>query len=240
MTNTYYHGSNSSSLVGVLNKELSGLRPTGDILKSGMVPYSGELNSGISDSGVNRDNISVVPRENINVALDYVRNGDGKWSPIEGKKEIEKLRHYLDVMRMDPSDITDKRDKWMQSVWGEAQIEPAKRKIEIEKSRIVQWRQLNQSEKELIGDSFEVLYGINYEGNVTSVRSGITNECGIRGTVPLNDLTIYVPDERTGSLGDLIYKLDNKPTVLGFRRMKDIPFQSEKAKNSVEYFLKYL
>jgi len=146
---TLLHGSGSQSLVDLS----SGLKPTGQLIQNGKVPFAGELGTGTA--GVNSNSISSTSISHMNTsswgsALSYAQGcGNTSWNPEIGKKnlaEIEAAIAEAAARNVQPGTHTDQM---------------LKNSLAIEKGRIARWEKLSEQEKKLVCNSYPVLYGIN-------------------------------------------------------------------------------
>lgn len=73
---SYYHGSGSQSLLGVLNPSSPGLKSYQSLTSEGYVPLTGELHDGILNGAGNF--ISAVDLEDVKAAIQYSKGGVGQ------------------------------------------------------------------------------------------------------------------------------------------------------------------
>jgi hypothetical protein len=233
MKNKYYHGSSSASLVGVLNKENPGLKPVQTILDSGDVPYCGELWQGVSKD-VNVRNISVVSEAGIEHAIRYANKSQKSWTPEFGREEIDSLRSYIVDRKKVVSDIErNGGEDWLKSYYLENEIFPAEFNVNLHKLRLEKWKDLSSIQKAMVVNPFGVLYGIDYSGQITPSSSQIGLEVGIPECVALEDLAIYVADDKRSFVESLTFGLNEKPNVCCFGDLKDVYSESQKIRDSV-------
>jgi hypothetical protein len=181
----FFHGSNSASLVSVTKVKGGprGLMPTGQLLKQGDVPFSGELFAGINErNGVNKDNISVTTFNYLDLAMQYATQ-QGSYGPEMSRKYIEFFK------------------KKLESHGDEVLVQAAKRRLEIEQMKIERWEHLEPLEKELIKRDFPVLYGIRRLPGQKPER-GISTRVGTwetlipDGVKPEEIVSIFVPADQ--------------------------------------------
>ncbi|MBS3124038.1 hypothetical protein J4437_05390 [Candidatus Woesearchaeota archaeon] len=188
---TYYHGSSSASLVSLFHPEARGLRPARKLLEKGIVPYCGELGSGtFCSNGVNVDNLSVVPISNLDEALSYAENYAGKnWTPAIGRKDAKHLKKAIQKLKND-SEIID------QNAYNQECLDSYNGLIEVENRRQLNWKCLKRAERQLISQSYPIVYQVNTTRETISVRWDCSNERGLPGGAELKELTLYVPQEK--------------------------------------------
>ena len=100
---SWVHGTSTATLVSMskfLPKECHGLMPSGELMKRGIVPLTGELSVGISARGINQTGISGVHLAECDSAIDY-SNYSVKSYRINYKKEKEYLGHNLENFYLD-------------------------------------------------------------------------------------------------------------------------------------------
>lgn len=191
--NTYYHGSSSASLVGVLSDYSPGLKATGTLLSEDKVSYCGELGSGLVH--INAHSLSVIPGTNIKVAVDFaLEQGKIIWS-------VEKAIKELDHTKNDLQQAKKERDEWSKSnstpyEYYKDQVEICTKRILIHERRLQQWSTLDERCRELIQHPFPIIYQVNYGGKVILVQSDHGGEVGIPVAIDLKDIEIYVPKDK--------------------------------------------
>lgn len=180
----YFHGSTSGNLPFV--KKLEGLKPYGELESLGLRPFAGELSVGISPGGINRTAISTTNRKNINEAINYA---------IGQSNKIKLQKKFNDWF------TGGGREQYLKD-WGEAlsNNSPYITKTEVlddlHNIRLNQYKNLSNSEKNLVDKNFPVLYGIRPKSadKLTRVSSDIPGEQGITGGVGLDEIkSILVP-----------------------------------------------
>ena len=116
-----FHGSGSASLLTFTsNKPLGGLRPTGELLRQGKAPFTGELNTGTFGNdvgqGINSDSLSAVKITDLNLSLNYLgklgeRTQSNRFSFQRG--EMEKRKKALkDAQKRGDSFVTKYYITW--------------------------------------------------------------------------------------------------------------------------------
>ena len=96
---SWVHGTSTATLVSIskfLPKECHGLMPTGELMKRGIVPLTGELSRGISARGINQKAISGVHLSECNSAINY-----SKKSLESHKIDYKTEKQYLKYQLMD-------------------------------------------------------------------------------------------------------------------------------------------
>ncbi|MFH0936877.1 MAG: hypothetical protein V1808_01130 [Candidatus Daviesbacteria bacterium] len=215
-----FHGSNSASLIGVTRAK--GLLPAGQMVSedSNAVPFSGELDKGIEENGVNREAISFT-KDFPHVAIEYSGLHEYKraqrgyraknefsnfgfningWNLAKGQLELEKLNQQLRGSKYDDPDFVRYR----------ASIET---RITLEKKRLAIWPTLSLKEQNFIEDPFSILYGINFanfqkiSNKLHKIPQGSASEYYVQGKVDESVMTILCPGEKMDVVKK--YLLDN-------------------------------
>ena len=224
---TYFHGSNSASLVGILNKEKPGLRPLGVLLSEGKAPFCGEYNLVGNKESYSKDGIAAVEKDCIASALRYATATFGRgygWNPDQSKKFIEKEREELVKKRKNlPPDL----QQWFDKVYDY--------NVHIELLREKQWKQLSEEEKILVQNPFPILYGIIHEiheGQVRYHHSDISGDCSIhRDLIPLRDIWIFTPYQQIERVSKKWFEVDDNPKVLPFTFLQNFIQEIEAERN---------
>lgn len=212
----YYHGSSSASLVYVLREGSQGLMSTGQLLSQGIAPYSGELWVGISTKGINQNSLSVSELGCIRDVIDYALRCDlHVWTPEESERIVEASNRRI-------AEESEKkyRAKYLKE-HVKLTIEVEEMRIKIEEVRKRNWEHLSLLERQLISSPFPVIYGIEYKGAVTEVRSAM-NDYGIKEPVGLDHLTIYVPEARTSFVTELAKGVCKEEITFPFITLREI------------------
>lgn len=178
-------GSSSGSFPGFTLEK--GLVPIGWMIdgRSQAIPYSGELSrglTGINSRGVSFDSRDSWPETALRYATSERFNTSG-WNPAKGVKEKEQLENSW--MMTDPD-----AKKWAQS------------RLAIYNKQLETWDKLTPQEQQFVMNPFPVIYAINYRNRQTieprlqKLRSEITSEEFVEGTVDADGLTVFCPRER--------------------------------------------
>ena len=180
----YYHGTTSASLPGIIKNE--GLVPTGELLREGKVPLTGELGAGAT--GINSGNISTAMARGHTGALDYaiglsgrnkvnVEDDLAKWFERGGREEFFSSPYSPDISFYD----------------------------DLKNKRLTEWQSLSDAEKALVQDNYPVMFGINpTKGNADRFvipKSDISDEVGISGKINFEEIpSIFVPKSKVSAL----------------------------------------
>lgn len=221
--NNYYHGSSSASLVGVLN---GGLKPFGQLLAEGRIPYSGDLGDpGKYGRGVNTKSISAVPPVVIKHAVRYaLARGKQSWTPERAVVHIQEL-----VTRL-AEYVPDRHQP--RYIGTQHQID--KQELRLEKKRLKYWDTLSENEKKLVTLPFALIYGINYNGKIVpNIWPRLHLEIGIPSTISLDDLVLFGLYSHLEFIKNLAREMKRKARVLPFDELLRIPGLPEDAYSSV-------
>ena len=180
----YYHGTTSASLPGIIKGE--GLVPTGELIREGKVPLTGELGSGIE--GINNSSISTAMARRHQGALDYAIG-------LSGKNKVN---------------VEDDLAKWFERGGRESFVQsPFDPDIsffdDLKNKRLTEWQNLSDAEKALVQDNYPVMFGINpTKGNAERFVVPITDvsdELGISGKIGFEEIpSIFVPKSKVAAL----------------------------------------
>ncbi len=190
----YFHGSSSASFEGVFDDKEGGLIATGELLKTGRVPFSGELAAGISEFGINTHSISTVGAEGIRDAVRYALSTT-PWTPEIGQENLDEYQMRLRGL--------DESSRWypIYKTW-----------IELEEKRLNRWRNIPAKFQAVISNPFPVIFKILHPEEGTLTRQvGIipSQEIGVSTHARIESLVIYVPTDRldlTRELGSNLIK----------------------------------
>lgn len=69
-SNYWFHGTSAATLIGITHSDFQ-LLPTGHLLNRRIIPYTGELDQGISFAGINFDYLSGTNFNNVKTAIHY-------------------------------------------------------------------------------------------------------------------------------------------------------------------------
>ena len=173
----FFHGSNSASLLSVI-KGKQGLTPTGRLIENPKnVPFSGEVNRGVTI----RDG-EMIGMNKEKVSFTNLENVD---TAIDFSTKIKPWT---------PAHARDCIEKGEEC----SQV--------IEKMRLERWKTLSQSEKDMITQSYPVLYGVTPSStrNFTDVASQLREtvylgnyEVGIKNGVGIEEIkVVFVPKNK--------------------------------------------
>ena len=187
---TLFHGSTSSSLFGVI-KQGKGLKPTGQLIKEGEIPLSGELRLGATSNGVNSNTISTTKITDLEVPVKgYLaggRNNPG-FNPENVKKQIENLKDFISNY---------------------PQANEYKEMLRIREAQLQKWNTISSQERNLVNDNFPVLYGIKpsnsrkiYTNKMEGRNATEVNIDGGSGTSEINSL--FVPKSEISRVKKLL------------------------------------
>lgn len=178
----FFHGSSSASLLAFTryNNFKGELVPTGQLEAQQKIPFSGEI--GFLRSGINSHALSTVHAGYLMNAIKYAKAES--WNPIIGQKHIDLATPHKAVPYY-------------------------KNSFEINQARMSEWEKLNEIEKDLVNNSFPILYGIrpmeNRKKDLVNVSSTINGEIGITGGVSPQEIrVIFVPHNRIAQVKALI------------------------------------
>ena len=204
----YVHGSSSASFPGIFSSETPGLKSSGRLIDEGNFLYSGELKWGISKKGINRDSISAMP---INFPKEAIRHSEYSfnkkpWDKESAKKKVFFLTRYMEAIMEGRSAAEEfsKKNKFLNTYPYKQLLEIIPQELKIEKRRLKNWDKMNDSDKSFISNSFPVVYGIKYEGEIKSVISGLSREVGILENISPEQLIIFVPKEKIKIVKDYL------------------------------------
>lgn len=193
------HGSNSGSLPGFVAEK--GLVPIGWILggRSKAVPFSGELQRGITERGINLRAISFSMPDRHRQVLEYAHDyshaihysGHEKklgWNPEKSEEWITINKRALDDPEAN-NPIFKHMNPQYQNI------------IQLEGMRQKAWQELSSYERELVGDPFPIVYGINHQfirelSPKFSVWGSEVPELLIEDRVDSSRLTVFCPEDK--------------------------------------------
>jgi len=194
----FFHGSNSASLEGVIK---NGLRPFGELTD---VPFSGTLDTGISNQGINNYSISAVKAELAPRAYDYTTSKLEGWNPYvhqkfnseltENLNKVLKERAQLESQINDGSSSFDTDQGVLKHF--DSEISRINKHLDLEQRRIAAWDNLTEEQRDLIKNPFPVLYGIKHEGESAPVRSSVSGERGLPMVDPQNIIIFVLPEHK--------------------------------------------
>jgi hypothetical protein len=197
---TFYHGTTSASIPGMLKGE--GLIPTGQLIKRGEVPFTGELFSGVTPSGINQTSLSTVSARNHQPALDYAN---------------AMAREKIDVQQKLQDWFTKGgRDEYIKDFANSPYFPKAEFRDDLYNKRLTQWNALSDEEKAIIQENYPIMIGINpRQGDASRFiypKSDISNEVGISGNIDFDEIpSIFAPTDKIQVLQKY---LGNKTKVL--------------------------
>lgn len=233
----FFHGSNSSSLEGVIKE---GLKPFGEL---NTVPFSGTLDAGITKGGINTSFISTVKSSLAPKAYDYTTAKLEGWNPyvhekinqnlIESRAKILSERGSLEEQIAKGAEVSEV-DKAVLKHF-EQEISRIDTNLDLEKRRLDAWQNLTEEQKDLVKNPFPVLYGIKHAGETTAVRSNVSGERGLSKVEPQN-LIIYVLPEHIEKAESLTQSLGSKIPVKSIFELTDnIAESSEWMNNDLKF-----
>lgn len=216
-----FHGGRSASLLIFnenLGKDCGRLIPMVEMLKKGMVPFSGELCAGaaLCSDGYNVSHLSTCGPLRIMEAVRYASTYSSN------KKEIEE---YLQNSIINDGIVTC-------SVSGIAQLRAAYGRspeydkiiddyhLLIKKMRIDQWRKMSVEQRELVTSDFPVLYGLRpkdpaEKDRVKSVWSSAGDELLLKNGASSEEIrSIFVPREKIKLVEDLKMSCSNTSHIV--------------------------
>ncbi|MBT3835822.1 hypothetical protein HOD05_02815 [Candidatus Woesearchaeota archaeon] len=216
---TYYHGSGSASLVGVLSNNFPGLMPIATLFREGGVSYGGEGN--VAQVIENVDSfISTVTGGHLYVAIDYAtKEGTRSWTPEIGKKNLNIIRQLLKL-----------KENPLRKL--------GKVFFKVENRRIRLWKQLSDEERDLIQNPFPIIYRFNEDGefhNNLYFQSG--REVCVTKTIGVDDLNIHVPLSQIDRVERMARSKGHSPKILDFSELVMIDSLFEDHKRSLEKLL---
>lgn len=193
----YYHGSGSASFAGIFKDGRALLRPAGKLLDEGIVPFSGELREGLAPKaqgggGINMLAISSVGRQNLDIAIKHaLQHGCTAWNPTIGKKNLESKQSELDEKRAAYQNLAATCDPRLRD-HAQREIEAFEVSRKIDEMRFEAWGLIDSGLHRYIENPFPVLYGIDYDGEVQTLKNSVT-EKGIPADVTS---VMYVPADQ--------------------------------------------
>ncbi|WP_455285936.1 hypothetical protein [Cupriavidus necator] len=183
---TNFHGSRSASLLAFspsIPLNLRGrLNPTGDMLRSGWAPHSGELGNALEPNSLNNRYVSVVDRMNLLTSYSYATTLHSQ--PWSAENTQSKLESNIDG---DPTFVNNKR--------------------QLYKLQLNQWNAFPEGgvERDLINQNFSVLYGIRLGESEVLEKGGMPGEIGVRDGISSDKIRmIFVPDEHVQQVRDYL------------------------------------
>ena len=191
---SFFHGSRSSSLMSLLQKDPAdrGLLPSYVLLKSGKVPFVGEMENGIAhEDGVNRDAISATDFTHVLEAVEYAKVEQEVWTPEASELKIQ----------MSQKSIKDNEGEVDHLRYMSKMI------IKIEKARLKRWKTLSALEKELIQNDFPVIYGLKPAAEKIEALEGKygPTEYKLMGGVTASEIRVlFVPSQHIDYVQSLL------------------------------------
>lgn len=183
----FLHGSGSASLPFVAEE---GLKPKGQLIKEGKVPFLGEISNG--SIGINMEHISTTDARSPRWSRSYSNVGTRTWSVEKSKEDMNEHEMRLSALRLElrESKLTvqaiNARNKFIR-IYEQA--------LEIERARQERWELLSEEQKKAIREPFPVMYLIKYYGK-TSIAFSDSKEYLIPGAVPQKDIIAFVPKDK--------------------------------------------
>ena len=179
-----FHGSRSASLLTFTNsaeQNQGALIPTGQLLKSGKVPFSGEMGNALYDRSFNTDHLSSVDTENFSDACYYSRfvNPDA-WNLEQQTEKLGKLKEELKKMPVDNT---------VNSLY---QIH--QQQIDLAEKRIAQWGRMTQEQQSLVTENFSVIYVLDVAKTGDRLKYA-NSEIGIKNGVSASEINTIMVDE---------------------------------------------
>ena len=197
---TAFHGTGSGALYGILRE--GELLPFGELEKHGVVPFTGELEMGVSSKGINLDSISVVGFDNkadFSWMLNNYAKGFGEkpWTPEISAENVQTLREVISNTK-----------NYEQYNAGspiyeatKATYEGSLTALDVEQKRLAAWEgSLTANEQELVSHPYAIVFGIK-EIEPEFVMYG---EGRIRGSVPLTKTVIFTESAKMSEVRGLL------------------------------------
>ena len=189
-----FHGSGSASLLTFTsNRSLGGLRPTGELLRQGRAPFTGELSTGTfgggAGPGINSESLSAVKITDLNLSLDYL----GKLGERTQRSRFSFQRREIEESKKALENAQRRGDPLVTSIISHG--------IKIDEQRAAQWANLSRKDRRLVEENFPVLYGLkpkvsrSVETNFVDLRGGNFGiEVDLNGGADFNEITsVFVP-----------------------------------------------
>lgn len=223
------HASTSSSLLIFTKysrdaKMCCRLYPTGVLLKNNLIPFGGELSTGITEGGINFNHISTIwlGAYDNSFAKKYLQTQNSR----RNKSNINSETKYLDKQNQTLGKLNKLLDLNLNNTFG------IKDKISIINKRIEIFNTLEPEEKLLLNLQFPVLYSIRineerinksivYENKrnlnpiildlnenefiYRPIKTGVAGEIGIKDYIDHTEIkTIFVPSKYVKMIDDII------------------------------------